>query len=534
MAYKMLTIDDLYKFFVEQNQSVHFDMHETHQQIVVSVPGQFELSESDYPGMLRTKLKVCHLYRNRNNSYISKENMEKAMPTIKYRPILAYIHQLADGTYDFWAHNTETINDKDHPIKYLESQVGCFSADDPYLEYDEENDKTYVIAYAFIPEEYTRAADIIRSKNGTKVSCELVINELSYNAQEKYLELIDFYFGGTTLLGKDDDGNEIGEGMLGARLDIADFCNKQPSLSCQEKLVEVLEKLNFTLSGFNIEDSKKGGSCVVESENVVNINDEQVNDDAVLGTDITADDSIVLSNDSSLAGMSVLDADTNNTENHDVSFVKPKHYEVDEHGNGTLVFEISHEDIRSALYNLISVYEDNDGEWYYIVSVYDNYFYMENWEGTKLYKQDYSVDGDNVALSGDRVEMFRMIVSDAEKQAIENLRQQYEDLQEKYNVLKEFKDNYDLEILREQKRNLLNNTAYQQIVDDNDFKMLQADMDKYSIDDLQVKCDLLLAAYVKHNQFSDSNVTSTKHAVSTLLNNKSSRKKLAYAGLFES
>ena len=34
------------------------------------------------------------------------------MPTLKYRPVLAYIHQLDDGTYDFYAHNMEIEEDE--------------------------------------------------------------------------------------------------------------------------------------------------------------------------------------------------------------------------------------------------------------------------------------------------------------------------------------------------------------------------------------------------------------------------------------
>ena len=63
-------------------------------------------------------------------------------------------------------------------------------------------DKTYVVATAAIPEEYTKTADIIRAKGGTtKVSCELSIYSMSFNAKEKYLELEDFRFNGCTLLG---------------------------------------------------------------------------------------------------------------------------------------------------------------------------------------------------------------------------------------------------------------------------------------------------------------------------------------------
>ena len=260
MPKKILTLDNLYQFFVEQNKTVNFSVKETGTPIVVTTPGFFAESESEMPGMLKLELKVCHTETNRNGSHISEANMEKAMPTLKYRPILAYIHELKDGTKDFYAHNMEIVENEDgeSEIHYIEKQVGCFTADESWLKYDKEKDKTYVHAYAVIPEGYTEAADIIRRKKGTKVSCELVINELAYNAKEKYLDLTDFYFGGCTLLGVDEEGNEIGEGMLGARADISDFCHKEPTFNYQEKLIETLEKLNFTLESLNKEKDKGG------------------------------------------------------------------------------------------------------------------------------------------------------------------------------------------------------------------------------------------------------------------------------------
>lgn len=269
MPKRILTLDNLYEFFVQQNKNFNFNSNDSNP-IVVNVLGNFEAEDTEMPGMLKLKLKVCHTLTNRNGSHISEENMEKAMPTLKYRPLLAYIHELEDGTKDFYAHNCEFIENEDGEVEisYIEKQVGCFTADDPWLEYDEKMDKTYVMTYAVVPEEYTDAADIIRRKNGTKVSCELCIDKLEYNAKEKYLDLIDFYFGGCTLLGCDEYGNEIGEGMLGARADISDFCHKKPVFNYQDKLVEVLDKLNITLSNLNnVDFTQKGGDVKVDKFN---------------------------------------------------------------------------------------------------------------------------------------------------------------------------------------------------------------------------------------------------------------------------
>ena len=149
MAKKIMTLNDLYMFFVQQNKSFNFSSKESGAPIIVTTNGLFATEEDDdMPGMLKLKLKVCHTETNRNGSHISKENMEKAMPTLKYRPILAYIHELPDGTKDFFAHNVEFIEDEngETQVVYLEKQVGCFTAHDPWLEYDEEMDKTYVMA----------------------------------------------------------------------------------------------------------------------------------------------------------------------------------------------------------------------------------------------------------------------------------------------------------------------------------------------------------------------------------------------------
>lgn len=524
------TLDDLYQFFVEQNQSVNFSSKETKSPIVVSVVGNFSTNDNDMPGMLGIKLKVCHTETNRNGSHISKQNMENAMPTLKYRPILAYIHDV-DGVKDFYAHNMEIVETEDGEaeINYIEKQVGCFTADEPWLEYDEKTDKTYVMAYAVIPEEYTEAADIIRRKNGTKVSCELVINELAYNAKEKYLDLTDFYFGGCTLLGVDEKGNEIGEGMLGARADITDFCHEEPVITYQEKLIETLEKLNFTLESFN-KNSEEGGDEEMDNVEIVVVeNSETVIEETTVGEAVTEHEEVeTVEEDTSDDSSTSEDGDDNA-----VVVNSKKQYSTDEHGNVTVSFQISHEDIRGALYNLIGLYEEEDNEWYWVANVYDDHFIFENWEGTKLYKQAYAVDGDNVSLYGDRTQMFKMILSESEKLAIEKMREDYSTLEAQYNELKAFKDNYDASELKSQKDAILAREEYSVLADDEAFKSLVADADKYSVEELETKADVIFAKFVKASgEYSAKNENNKPNTIGFNFNAKPDKKKSAYGGLF--
>lgn len=573
MAKKIMTLDNLYKFFVGQNKSFNFSSKESGRPIVVTTNGNFaEEQNDDMPGMLKLKLKNCHIDTNRNGSHISKENMEKAMPTLKYRPILAYIHELQDGTKDFYAHNIQIEEDEngDAQVVYLEKQVGCFTAEDPWLEYDEKMDKTYVMAYAVIPEEYTDAADIIRRKNGTKVSTELVINELSYNAKEKYLDLTDFYFGATTLLGSDDNGNEIGEGMLGARADIADFCQKEPVFNYQEKLVEILDKLDSTLSNFNKNNTEKGvrremnhfeellekyGFTAEELDfDYENMSDEQLDaafeefknkkytdDDGDAGSD---------TGDAGETDPSASEGDGEGTGPTDPQPTEPEPSEDEDPEGGesasteddeskkkgenfvkNFKIEISHEDIRYALYNLLGEYEEADNEWYGIYAVYDNYFIMQGWYNGKFYKQGYAIDGENVSLDGERTEVFQMLLTESEKIAVEKLRSDYAELEEKYNELKTFKDNYDAAEQKAAKDAIFADEAYDGIRESDEFKALMNDSEKYSVEEIQNKCDLLFAASVKKAQFAAKDKKS--HSLGFNFSKKEDKKASAYGNLFK-
>ena len=558
--HKILTLDNLYQFFVEQNKSVNFSSKENGSPIVVSMPANFEISENDMPGMLKLKLKVCHIDTNRNGSHISKENMEKAMPTLKYRPILAYIHQLDDGTYDFYAHNMEIVEDEngEEKINYIEKQVGCFTTDDPYLEYDKDNDKTYVNAYAVIPEEYTEAANIIRRKNGTKVSCELVIDELSYNAKEKYLDLTSFYFGGCTLLGCDENGNEIGEGMLGSRADIADFCHKKPVFDYQEKLVEMLDRLNNTLSNFNKNNTEEGvreemshfdellekyGFTVDELDfDYENMSDEELDiafeDFKCRKKKCEEEEQDADSEDFKCRKKKCDDEDSDGDDSEE----EDDNDEEDDAGDDeskknsenfvkNFKVEISHEDIRYALYNLIAEYEESDNEWYGIYAVYDDYFVMQGWCNGKFYKQGYSIDGENVSLEGERTELFQMLLTESEKLAVDKLRGDYAELEAKYNELKTFKDNYDASEIKAKKDSIFADEAYNDIRESDDFKSLMNDAEKYSVEEIQNKCDLLFAANEKKIKFAANKNKS--HSISFNFSKKEDKKTSAYGNLFK-
>lgn len=263
----ILTLDQLVNF-VEQNKMYNFSSQETGHRIFVRVPDIVEFEEKDdekdymHEGLEFYPARICHTLLNRNNSYISEKNMRKALPSLAYRPFLGAIHQLDDGTYDFHTHDMELVENEDgeYEFEYIETQLGAFTVDKPKLVYDETNDKTYVEAVVAIPTEYSKAAEIIKRKGGTKVSCELAIDKMSYDVENKWLVLEDFIFSGVTALGSEKDGTEILEGMEGSRLNIDEFSASTMNYDRDKELIETLEKLNETLSNFHIDkNTQKGG-----------------------------------------------------------------------------------------------------------------------------------------------------------------------------------------------------------------------------------------------------------------------------------
>lgn len=541
MQKKYFTIEDLIRF-CEQKKMYNFSSKESGKPIVIQAIQDFSSAdvEETEDNKLYAKVRVCHTLLNRNGSYISEDSMKAAMPSLKYSPLLANIHQLDDGTWDFHSHDYHIEKDEDgnENVVYDEKQVGTFTADEPYLEYDKEMDKTYVVARVAIPESYTRCADIIREKNGTKVSCELIIYECSYNAKEKYLQLDNFEFAGCTCLGSEKDGTPIGEGMLGSKITLEDFSEENNSLiKFNEKMVELqarLEKLETACFDNKKDNSKEGGNenlskfeelCQKYKKTVddITFDYENMSDDELVeaftkafdetdstddgsegvdtpsGSETTADENGEGENnpteknpDESEKGdatddeTAFIDDDeskkkvTNSENTVEYSFTK----------NGEIKkFAVSLQDKIYAIQDLVNAtYAETDNT-YYGVNVYDDYVIMCDWWSGRYYKQTYDSKDDNYSLTGDRVEVYVEFVAADEQKEIESMRSNYAEL-------KAFKENVEKNELHSKKESLLADEKYSVLSDNEAFTELKKNMDNYSLDDLETKAKVIFADYV--------------------------------------
>lgn len=546
MPKKYYTLDDLYQFCKNNNFS-HFSAKESGGPIIVQSYGEFEANVEATQGLVPVTLQACHTELNRNLSFISEDTMTKALPSFANKPILGYIHQLDDGTYDFYTHNVSYVEDENTDdgmrIEYDERPIGVVPEScNAHLEYDEEKDKNYVVVTGYIYEDYgNRAVDIIKNNGGkTKVSVEIAVNEMSYNAKEGYLNIDDMYFMGVTCLGKTPDGEIVQEGMEGSNLKLDNFSAKENSMfsaDISDKIVDLLSNINEKIDNLsNTKFNEKGvenkmnhfeellekyGKTVEDIDfDYENMTDEELDAKfaelfetvVVEGEDQDGDDSegaVVVNNDGDEpSGEPAVDAVEPVVETHEIKY------------------ELSHDDVRYALYNLIAAKSEDDYYYTWIAEVYDNKFVYEDYRENKFYRQKYTKDGDNIALDGDPVEVFSEWLSKEEKDALDALKSDYA-------ALKEFKETYDADKTNAEKVSALESAEYAEIKDSDEFKALASDMGKYSVEEIKVKADLLFAAAMKKKFSFEAHTEKKPNSVGINFSAEPDKKKQAYAGLFD-
>lgn len=546
MARKFYTLDDLYSF-CKENRFESFSADKHGAPLVVQSFGTFEADDKNSDGLMAVKLKSCHTGKNRNKSGITDDNMNKYKHTFKGRPILGAIYKTDTGEYEFRAHDMAIVDDGED-IEYIEQPIGVISQiEEPYLEFDEEEDKNYLMVSGTIFSDYSKAAEILERRRTCKCSVEIAVEELSYNCDEDYLSIDKFRFSGVTILGYEQDGvTEIQEGMKGSKITIDDFSEKKNSMfsaDCQDKLIETLEKLNMTLESFNNknQNSEKGGEKVMNkfeellakygktADEVTfeyeNLSDEELEvafkeafEDVADEADTVVEDAVI----ENAADETIVEETTEVVE-EPADVVVEEVAEPEE--KFVLQYELSHDDIRSALYSLLAAESDDEYCYAWIIEVFDDKFIYQDYMENKFYRRGYSKGEENVAIDENKVEVFNEWLSQAEKDALDTLKADYA-------ALKAFKETYDASVVKAQKTEILDKTEYECLVDNAEFAQLRADMDSYSVDELSTKADLIFAAHMKSTmEFSAKNESKKSDVLAFNINKKES-KKGPYGNLF--
>ena len=536
MNKRLLTLDDLCEYYSHRKKSMKFSSEESGEPIVVQIAGtlKFEDSSDLTAGLTPVRLQACHTERNLNRSSISYEVMhDKLLPTFKNRPILGYIHDV-DGVPQFYGHNA---HEKDGEIVYDEIAVGNIpETNNAELVYDEENDRYNVMIDGYLYDEYTKATEIVKREEECPCSVEISIKSMSFDAKDHTLVIEDGYFSGVAILGYDDNGNKVQPGMAGSNVKLKDFSMSNNSilneLSNDEhsKLIETLDNLNKTLSSLNInsktnptvEKFEKGGSKetnmtkfeeLLEKYNKtvedITFEYEGLSDDELEEVFSTTFGESEPTSDTVLTESDKSDDDTddgtddNTTDDTDDTDDTTDDDDKDK-DTYSKTFELSHEDVRYALYQLLAPIEEILNEYYWIVSVYDDYFIYESCCGN-YYKQAYTKENDTVAFDGERQEVFADFVTADEKTALEEMRANYSSISERLAAYEEAESIAD-------KMTVFEDQAYSKYLETDEFKKIMdvENVKKFTKDELIEKADAALGKVVKATKTFTMN-TEEKH-----------------------
>lgn len=584
---KLFTLDDLYSFFLKQNQNVKFTSKESNSEIVVQVLGSlsFDKDNSQY-GLAPVHLQACHTGRNRNGSSISSKVMKNAFPTFKNKPILAYIHEIEneDGEKEevFGWHAMH--EDEDGNYIYDEQIVGVIpDSANPTLKYDDDKGKYYVNVDGYLFEEYSHAKQILQKTITSAVSIEINVTELSFDAKEKVLNIEDFYLSGITILGKDEEGNKVEEGMEGSNIKLTDFSKENNSMfNMNNDLLEAVTKLNNVLATFNIQSLEKGGEGQMNKfEELLakygktaddidfdyeSLSDEELetkfeelfgeNNDGDNETPLTEDNSENFEDgqeDDSENDNQEDDNQEDNNEDDNQNYSNEDNNQEDntnddnnedntteeysiEYSVNKMNFKVSLNDIQYALTILVNdTYAESDGT-YYSCIVYDDCVVMvDSWTGT-AYRQSYKVRKGAYSLTGDRVPVRAVYLTADEEAEVDKMKTNYSLYEKELN-------GYHNAEAKAEKQTIVCKPEFALLSgqsEDYDNFVKEINDDKlhlnYTVEDVQKKCDEYLLAYVKAgNQINfekDNTTETTKTHMFRLPTQNTKKPKSRYGNLF--
>jgi hypothetical protein len=503
---KILTLEDLVKFCKVQKLFC-FSSKDTGYQICVHVPADFEKNEVENSSLLFADIKAFHTGRNRNESNVTVDAAKKSLDTFAYKPILAAFMTDENGVEDFMSHEMEI--DDDGNIVYIEHQVGCFTTDKPKMKKDPDHeDRQYVYATAAIPRDYTHAADIIERKGGTKVSVELLVNEFQYDEEADELLLTDIEVSGLTLLGKDENGHEVQEGMEGARLDIKDFIKSKNSVYelnedvkrfIQDSIVETLNNIDSQrkeenqMSHFD-ELLKKYGKTVEE----IAFAYEGLSDEELDSAFAEAFENAPNSEDTEDA----------NKETYELEFA------VTWNGITNTFSKSLNDQIRDITELVNATYGAEDCAFYDCEVFDDKTVLFHDWWNNRHFKQKYGNKEGNLVLKGERTEVFVRYLTEEELTALDDLKSKFDAKVKEFDEIQEELTHYHDE---PKKQEILNSKDYSSIVANEEFLELSKQDNHFSmsIEDVQAKADEILLNAAKSGKVDFSSHDENKISVST-------------------
>ena len=507
----------------------------------------------DSDKFLKIRCRVCHDEESPNKTYFTKATMEKAnKESLEYIPILAHVYIDENGKPVVGSHDMHIEENKlvegESKLIYDEAPIGMVpSLADNNCTIEEYNGLNYTFVDAYIWRDYANyAEDLVENAEQYKMSMEIDFPDdaLSYDATNERYNISSYRYRGITLLNE-----ALGTGMKDALVTTTNFSIND---DIKSKMIVLMDELQKCLREYDTNNSKEKGV------------EKHMNLDELLEKYSLTREEL----DFEIEGLSEEELDQ---ALNDFACKKKKKCELDEHFNSLLAeygvtaeevdfdytdmtieeldakfeevfackkkkkceldylecsFRISHDDTRFALQNLLNAMCD-ESHFYYIESVFDKYFYYADYFSGDAYKQAYKIRKDVVSFDGDPEPVYREFVTQSERDELETMRKNYAELVA-------FKANAEAAELKAKKDAIFARSEYSVLADDEAFKTLVADAEKFSIEEVEAKAKAIFADYViKTGTFSTKDDGEKKPKVLGFNFNKKETKSGPYGNLFK-
>lgn len=478
----------------------------------VTISDLVTLNHSFSKGMVQ----IAYHGRNRNKSDISKETFEKALPSLKNIPIVGrYVSECED----FGSHDMSISQNADGDMELINATVPfgvvpegaqqCWTV----VTEDDGTEHEYLCTECIF---WTRqfGYKTIEKKKKCHQSMEVSINQY-HTDKDGYCVITDMEWEALCIL-----GDNVEPCFESANVQIYSQC-KKPYMQQFSQMIQELKELH------NADDSK-GGKNMPTNENVLEPNVEPVEPNSALEganvkespeAPIATENPTTSSEPTNEPPVFSLDKSTYNTD---------KFY---------VVYALSHDDIRSQIYDVLYNSADMDA-YFYIDEVFDDYFdYVfeicdEYGCKRKTYRQEYEIEDNFVKFKGDKTELFIEKMTESEKSVLDSLRAVNDALNQENLKLKEFKTDIESKQLQAQREDILARWSSAIGAENDMFKSIQENAASYSLEDLEKNLKIAYADSKASFSF-DPHVPKSNGFTSVKITDNSADSDDGYGGLFK-
>lgn len=414
------------------------------------------------------------------------------IPSLANVPILGYIAVDELGNDDFKGHEEALmVENNELKIKYLGHAYGVIPEDNNArfeTRYGEDGvEREYLVADGILWRKFPEVEEIFDRDGGFKSqSMELQHSSVKgYKDEHGLFVFTQAKFEGLCILGEG-----VTPAMISSTIEKFSFADKFQT------------ELSAMLTEFNAHFTKTSE----EGENVTKVIENPE------GTEPQAQEPVTTEPETDFAKKAKKDEDKDKDKEKDpeegtTTEEDPEEPETEEDDEDekdkdkkkpkkfSRTFELSHDDIRSGIYNALSSHNDFQDSWMWVSKVYDNHAIVEDADNGKYFKVNY-VKHENAVSIGEYEELFPMFLNASEKNSIDSTRNNFEALEQEVKDLREFKSGIELS----EKEHKL--SQYSATLSKEEFQSIKDNLSKFSIEEIEKEIGFML---LKKNHFSAEN-----------------------------